>query len=113
MTGTRGGFNTGIVARGRIYVANDNRVYAFQVPGQTVTSIQLQGLNVQPDGSFQGSFTNVAGALFNLFSTTNLTVPFTNWTWRGTVPEWSAGQYQFTDSPAAASSAHFYRVTSP
>ena len=112
MTGTRR-FNTGIVARGRIYVANDNQVYAFQVPGQTVTSIQLQDLNVQPDGSFQGSFTNVAGALFNLFSTTNLTVPFTNWTWRGAVPEWSAGQYQFTDSPAAGSAAHFYRVTSP
>lgn len=32
MTGTRK-WNTGIVARGSIYVANDNRVYAFRVPG--------------------------------------------------------------------------------
>lgn len=31
MTGTRR-FNTGIAARGRIYLASDNRVYAFQVP---------------------------------------------------------------------------------
>jgi outer membrane protein assembly factor BamB len=31
MTGTRR-FNTGIAARGRIYVANDNKVYAFTVP---------------------------------------------------------------------------------
>ena len=31
MTGTRK-WNTGIVARGSIYVANDNRVYAFRIP---------------------------------------------------------------------------------
>ena len=33
MTGTRK-WNSGIVARGSIYVANDNRVYAFRVPGR-------------------------------------------------------------------------------
>ena len=32
MTGTRR-WNSGIVARGSIYVANDNKVYAFRVPG--------------------------------------------------------------------------------
>jgi len=32
MTGTRK-WNTGIVARASIYVANDNRVYAFRIPG--------------------------------------------------------------------------------
>ena len=32
MTGTRK-WNSGIVARGSIYIANDNRVYAFRVPG--------------------------------------------------------------------------------
>jgi PQQ enzyme repeat len=32
MTGTRK-WNSGIVARGSIYVANDNKVYAFRVPG--------------------------------------------------------------------------------
>lgn len=32
MTGTRK-WNSGIAARGSIYVANDNRVYAFRVPG--------------------------------------------------------------------------------
>jgi hypothetical protein len=36
MTGTRK-WNSGIVARGSIYVANDNRVYAFRVPGGTFT----------------------------------------------------------------------------
>jgi len=37
MSGTRK-WNTGIVARGRIYVANDNKVYAFRVPGGTPTA---------------------------------------------------------------------------
>jgi cell division septation protein DedD len=36
MTGTRR-WNSGIVARGSIYVANNNRVYAFRVPGGTPT----------------------------------------------------------------------------
>src|SRR5438067_12334407 len=36
MTGTRK-WNSGMVARGSIYVANDNRVYKFHVPGGTPT----------------------------------------------------------------------------
>jgi hypothetical protein len=30
-------FNAGIAARGRIYIANDNKVYAFALPGGTPT----------------------------------------------------------------------------
>jgi cytoskeletal protein RodZ len=36
MTGTRQ-WNTGIAARGRIYFAADNKVYAFKLPGATPT----------------------------------------------------------------------------
>jgi hypothetical protein len=36
MTGTRK-WNSGIVARGSIYIANDNKVYKFNVPGGTPT----------------------------------------------------------------------------
>jgi hypothetical protein len=36
MTGTRK-WNSGVVARGSIYIANDNKVYAFRVPGGTPT----------------------------------------------------------------------------
>ena len=37
MAGTHSYSTTGIVARGRIYVAGDNKVYAFTVPGGTPT----------------------------------------------------------------------------
>src|SRR4029450_1698454 len=36
MTGTRK-WNSGVVARGSIYIANDNKVYKFNVPGGTPT----------------------------------------------------------------------------
>src|SRR5207249_10946546 len=36
MTGTRQ-WNTGIVARGRIYFAADNKIYAFKLPAATPT----------------------------------------------------------------------------
>ena len=112
MAGTRR-FNTAIAARGRIYVANDNKVYAFQVPGQTVKSITPANLNLTAGGSFQFNFTNIPGALFNVFGTTNLADPFTNWSWLGEVPEISAGQFQFTNLPAGGNPAGFYRVSAP
>ena len=112
MTGTSQ-FITGIVARGRIYVANENMVYAFSVPGQTVTSITLTNPTILPGGDFQFSFTNIPGALFNAFSTTNLTDAFTNWNWLGEVTEVTSGQYQFTDTQAPTNSESFYRVRSP
>jgi hypothetical protein len=37
MAGTHAYSTTGIVARGRIYIATDNKVYAFAVPTPTPT----------------------------------------------------------------------------
>jgi len=106
-------FITGIVARGRIYVANNYQVYAFNVPGQTASSITLTNPIILPGGSFQFSFTNVPGALFNAFETTNFTDALTNWNWLGEATEVSSGQYQFIDSQTPTSSERFYRVSSP
>ena len=41
MTGTRK-WNTGIVARGRIYYPADNKIYAFNLPTGTPTPTLLQ-----------------------------------------------------------------------
>lgn len=112
MAGTRR-FNTAIAARGRIYVANDNKVYVFRPPGQTVTAITPTNLVVQGDGTIQFSFTNISGALFNVFGTTNLLDPFNNWAWLGSPTEVSRGQFQFIDGEGAIEPQRFYRVTSP
>jgi hypothetical protein len=109
MAGTRR-FNTAIAARGRIYVANDNKVYAFTVP---VSPIVLTNPAVLSGGTFQFGFTNVPGMSFTAYGTTNLTLKFTNWTWLGSVPEILSGQFQFSDSSEATNQLRFYRVTSP
>jgi hypothetical protein len=107
MTGTRR-FNTGIAARGRIYVANDNKVYAFTVP---VPSIVLNNLTLLPNRTFQFGFTNTPGLGFIVYGTTNLTLPFANWTPLGFATETSPGQFQFSDT-TTSNQERFYRVTS-
>ncbi len=109
MAGTQR-FNTAIAARGRIYVANDNKVYAFTVP---VAPIILTNLTLLPGGAFQFGFTNVPGMSFTAYGTTNLVLVFSNWPQLGSVTEISSGQFQFTDSSGAGNQERFYRVTSP
>lgn len=106
-------FNTAIAARGRIYVANDNKVYAFLVPGQPVTPITLTNLAMLPNGTFQFAFVNASGASFSALSTTDLSTPFTNWLSLGSVQEIAPEQYQFSDSMQNSNVSRFYRVSSP
>ncbi len=109
MAGTRR-FNTGIVARGRIFVANDSRVYAFTTP---VPPIVLTSTAVELGGIFQFGFTNVSGLSFTAYTTTNVALPFSQWTMLGRVPEISTGQFQFTNAVTSGSGEQFYRVSSP
>jgi hypothetical protein len=103
-------FNTGIAARGRIYVAGDNKVFAFTLP---VAPIVLTNAATRPDGSFQLSFTNNPGMSFTAFGTSNLSLPFSSWTRLGIVPEVAPGKFQFTDTQATNNQRRFYRVRSP
>ncbi len=106
-------FSTAIEARGRIYVGTDNKIYAFKAPGQTVASIALTNAAIAVDGTFQFSFTNVPGALFNVFATTNVATAFTNWSWLGEATEISPGKFSFTDTSATNGQGSFYRVVNP
>jgi hypothetical protein len=109
MTGTQR-FNTGIAARGRIYVANDSRVYAFTVP---VPPIALTNPARVSGGAFQFAFTNVPGLSFTAFAATNVALPLTNWTRLGAVAEVAPGQFQFTHAQAGNDPSLYYRVRSP
>ena len=99
---------TAIAARGRIYAASDNRVYAFTVP---VLPIVFTNAAVLPGGTFQFGFTNIPGLNFTVRGTTNLALPFTKWALLGSATEISPGQFQFTT--ATVGSQQFYRVTTP
>jgi len=66
-----------------------------------------------PGGLFRFSFTNLPGAGFRVFGTTNLAVPFSNWILLGAVTDNPPGQFQFTDAHMTNYSRRFYRVSSP
>jgi outer membrane protein assembly factor BamB len=112
MGGTRR-FNTAIVARGRIYVANDNKVYAFSVPALPVAPIRLGGAAMMPGGAFRFTFTNTPGVSFSVLGTTNPSLPLTRWTSLGSATEVSSGHFQFSDPQATSNLHRFYRVSSP
>jgi alpha-tubulin suppressor-like RCC1 family protein len=77
------------------------------------SQILLTGARTLPDGSFQFLFTGAPGGSFSAFTTTNLSVPFSNWTFLGTVTDNPPGHFQFTDGQAPLSAHRFYRVRSP
>ena len=63
----------------------------------------------------QFSFTDAAGAAaqFTTWSTTNLTLPFSQWTSLGHPTEVSPGVYQVNDAQSITNAQRFYKVTSP
>jgi hypothetical protein len=71
-----------------------------------LTSGRLSG------GVLKFNFTNSPGALFTGFTTSNLTVPASNWTVLGGVVETSPGQFQFTDPEPPGIGPRYYRVRS-
>ena len=87
---------------------------ALQQSAPPVTALKLGGTAFTGGGCGFG-FTNVPGASssFTVWTTTNLTQPFSNWTSLGNPKEVSSGSYQFTDPQAITNAQRFYRVTSP
>ena len=79
----------------------------------TATAIVLNNTAKLSSGAFQIGFSNAPGANFTALATTNLSLPFSNWTTLGSVTQISSGQYQFTDSQATNKPQRFYRVRSP
>jgi len=80
-----------------------------------VTPPALGGIAFGATSGLSFSFTNTPGASaeFTVWSTTNLTTPFSQWLNLGNPTEVSPGDYQFTDSQATNGSQGFYTVTTP
>lgn len=78
-----------------------------------VPTLSLAGAMTLQNGSFQLAFTNTVGAFFGMMTTTNLSLPMTNWTLLDGVTEISLGQFQFGDPQTAGDKQRFYRLFSP
>jgi GH25 family lysozyme M1 (1,4-beta-N-acetylmuramidase) len=75
-------------------------------------SIEIQGASAT-SGGFQLSLTNIPGTHFTVLTSTNVSVPSTNWQVIGAASEISPGHYQFTDSQKTNFPQRFYRVRWP
>jgi DNA-binding beta-propeller fold protein YncE len=73
----------------------------------------LTGMQMLGNGACQFSFTNTVGASFTVLSTSDLSLPLSNWTVAGTASNTAPGQFQFTTAPVTNDPQLFYTVRSP
>ena len=80
-----------------------------------VTPPLLGGITYSPVNGLSFSFTNSPGASaeFTVWTTTDLTTPFSQWVNLGNPIESSPGLYQFVDTQATNGLQGFYTVTAP
>jgi hypothetical protein len=79
----------------------------------TVVQPQLGAVKVLSGGAVQFAFTNATGASFKVWGTTNVALPFNQWSNLGHPTETTPGQYQFSDPQASGYSRRFYRISQP
>jgi hypothetical protein len=77
--------------------------------GQPSVSVNSGGVG----GAFQFTFTNIPGASFTVLSTTNLSLPLSNWTVVGVATNTAPGVFQFTTQSMMNGSQRFYIIRSP
>ena len=78
-----------------------------------VTPPSLTRAQMLGNGVLQFAFTNIPGASFTILSTTNVSLPLTNWTVAGIASEISPGLFQFTSPPTPNDATRFYTVRAP
>jgi hypothetical protein len=81
----------------------------------TAPPVTLSTLRMAASGAFQLTFTNIPipGATFTVLSTTNLSLPLSNWTALGGATDLLPGQFLFTDPQATNNARRYYIVRLP
>jgi hypothetical protein len=73
----------------------------------------LTGMQMMSNGVLQFVFTNNPSAAFTVISTTNPSLPLSDWTVVGTPSNTAPGMFQFTSQPTTNHPQIFYSVRSP
>lgn len=87
--------------------------YATTASSNTTTAPVLTNVKLFSNGAIQFSFLNNPLATFTVLTTTNVSVPLTNWTVAGTATNAAPGVFQFTSQPATNVPRRFYLVRTP
>jgi len=77
------------------------------------TSPILTSATMLDNGAFQFYFSNTQAASFTVLTTTNLSVPLSNWTVLGAPSNIAPNLFQFTSEPTTNDPQRYYRVRSP
>jgi hypothetical protein len=111
-----------LLTNGNVLVTGGSPDFGFSVlssaelydsSNMTVTAFNLINSTKLPGNAFQFAFTNALNESFSVLSTTNLSLPLSNWTVLSGVTEFPPGQYKFTDLQATNNPQRFYRIRSP
>jgi sugar lactone lactonase YvrE len=78
-----------------------------------ITLPVLTGARMLSNGAFQFSFTNNPAGSFTVVTTTNVSLPLSQWTVAGVATNVAGGVFQFTSGPATNGPRRFYSVRSP
>jgi hypothetical protein len=73
----------------------------------------LTGARMLANGAFQFSFTNNSAGSYTVITTTNVSLPLSQWTVAGVPTIVAPGVFQFTSGPGTNGPRRFYSVRSP
>jgi hypothetical protein len=115
------GITNGVVSFSFTANAGPARTAHIALLGQNISITQgvigtppaLTGVQMLSNGVFQFAFTNTSGAAFTVISSTNLSLPLSEWTVAGTATNTAPTQFQFTSQPETNETQIFYGVRSP
>jgi streptogramin lyase len=115
------GITNGVVSFSFTADAGPARTANIRLLGQTIPVTQgvfatppiLSTAQMLDNGLVQFSFTNNPDASFTVLSTTNLSLPISNWTVVGTPTSMGSGVFQFATQPPTNAAQCFYCVRSP
>jgi hypothetical protein len=85
---------------------------AFELQRASIP-IHLAACARTTNGAIQMTLTNVPGASLTLLAATNTSLPLSNWTVLGLIPEVAPGQFQFIDPAPTNLPRRFYRLRCP
>jgi sugar lactone lactonase YvrE len=117
---TISGVTNGVVSFSFTANTGSTRTAHITLLGQTIPVAQagimpptLTGATMLGNGAFQFAFSNNQGMSFTVISSTNLSLPLTNWTAVGTPSNIGPGLFQLTTQSTTNDPQRFYRVRSP
>jgi len=103
----RPGYTTYILPQS-LFAVSEGNGHPIQQSMEETTAVQMLG-----NGAFQFSFTSTPGATFTVLSTTNLSLPLSNWTVVGVATNTAPGVFQFTTQSMTNGSQQFYIIRLP